>query len=89
MPNFIKLATDTGDQYLAALAESQEQFLKYLKAFSSWTPTVAQTATATVTPEDFLATPKEIYEANLAFTTKLMKQQKAFGEKLFAVSTAS
>jgi hypothetical protein len=88
MPNFIKLATDAGDQYLAALAESQEQFLKYVKTFSTWTPTVAQTAT-TATPEDFLATPKEIFEANLAFTTKLMKQQKAFGEKLFAVTTAS
>ena len=85
MPNFVKLATDAGDQYLAALAESQEQFLKYIKAFSAWTPTVPPTAA----PDDFLPTAKEIFEANVAFTTKLLKQQKAFGDKLFAVATAS
>ena len=88
MSNFMKLATDAGDQYLAALAESQEQFLKHVKTFSTWTPAVAQAA-ATATPEDFMATPKEILEANVAFSTKLMKQQKAFGEKLFAAATAS
>ena len=86
MPNFVKLATDAGDQYLAALADSQEQFLKYVKAFSTWTPTAAHPG---ATAEDFFATPKEIFEANLAFTTKLLKQQKAFGEKLFAVASAS
>ena len=83
MSNFVKLATDAGDQYLAALAERQEQFLKYYKAFSNWTPTT------TVSPEDLMPTPKEMYEANLAFTTKLVKQQKAFSEKLFATATAS
>ena len=87
MSNFVKLATDAGDQYLAALAESQEQFLKYLKTVSAWTPTVAQPIAST--PEDFMPTPKEIFEANVAFTTKLMKQQKAFSDKLFAVATAS
>ena len=87
MSNFVKLATDAGDQYLAALAESQEQFLKYFKAASTWTPVAPTPPTAT--PEDFLPTPKEIFEANIAFTTKLMKQQKAFSDKLFAVATAS
>ena len=88
MSNFVKLATEAGDQYLAALAESQEQFLKYLKAFSTWTPT-AMPSMATASPEDFLPTPKEVYEANVAFTTKLVKQQKAFTDKLFATPTAN
>jgi hypothetical protein len=82
MSNFVKLATEAGDQYLAALADSQEQFLKYTKAFSAWTPTATPA-------EEFLPTPREIVEANLAFATKLLKQQKAFSDKLFAVSTAA
>jgi hypothetical protein len=83
MSNFLKLATDAGDQYLAALADSQEQFLKYAKAFAAWTPNVAS-----MSAEDFMPTPKEMYEANLAFATKLMKQQKAFSDKLFGMATA-
>ena len=85
MSNFVKLATEAGDQYLAALADNQEQFLKYAKAFSAWAPT----ATPATPAEDFLPTPREIVEANLAFATKLLKQQKAFSDKLFAVSTAA
>ena len=85
MSNFVKLATDAGDQYLAALADSQEQFLKYAKAFSAWTPTAQPVASM----EDFLPSPKEMLEANLAFTTKLLKQQKAFSDKLFAVATTT
>ena len=88
MSNFVKLATDAGDQYLAALADNQEQFLKYVKAFTTWTP-MATPAMSTAPAEDFLPSPKEMYEANVAFTTKLFKQQKAFSEKLFAVATVS
>jgi hypothetical protein len=87
MSNFVKLANEAGDQYLAALADSQEQFLKYAKAFAAWTPTVTPAGAAA--SADFLPTPKELVEANLAFTTKLLKQQKAFSEKLFAVASAS
>jgi hypothetical protein len=88
MSNYVKLATEAGDQYLAALAESQEQFLKYLKAFTTWTPTAMPSMSA-MPPDDLLPTPKEIFEANMAFTTKLLKQQKAFADKLFAVGTPS
>ena len=85
MSNFVKLAAEAGDQYLATLAESQEQLLKFTKTFAAWTP-----STAAATPaDDFLPTPREIVEANFAFTTKLLKQQKAFSEKLFAATTAS
>jgi hypothetical protein len=85
MSNFVKLAAEAGDQYLATLAEGQEQFLKFTKTFAAWAP-----STAAATPaDDFLPTPREIVEANFAFTTKLLKQQKAFSEKLFAATTAS
>jgi hypothetical protein len=88
MSNYVKLATEAGDQYLAALAESQEQFLKYAKTFGAWAPTVTPPASA-ASAVDFVPTPREIFEANLAFTTKLLKQQKAFTDKLFAVASAS
>ena len=88
MSNFVKLATEAGDQYLAALAESQEQFLKYAKTFAAWAPTVTPSATSAAVG-DFLPTPREVVEANLAFTAKLLKQQKAFSDKLFADASAS
>ena len=87
MSNYVKLATEAGDQYLAALADSQEQFLKYAKTFAAWAPTVTPSA-ATTSTEDFLPTPREMFEANMAFTTKLLKQQKTFVDKLFAVSAS-
>jgi hypothetical protein len=86
MSNFVKLATEAGDQYLAALAESQEQFLKYVKAFGAWAPTSTPPAAAG-SPADLLPTQREIFEANIAFTTKLLKQQKAFSEKLFGIAS--
>ena len=36
-----------------------------------------------------LPTPQEITEANFAFATKLLKQQKKFADKLFATSSAT
>ena len=35
MSNYVKLATDAGDQYLASLAEMQENFLKATTAFAA------------------------------------------------------
>ena len=87
MSDYVKKATGVGDQYLSALAESQEQFLKTLSTFSAWVPK-AQVATA---PEfaAALPTPKEVLEANFAFAAKLLKQQKDFTEKLVAATSAN
>ena len=86
MSDYVKQATGIGDQDLTALAESQEQFLKTLAAFSAWVPKVPATTPA---PEfaAALPTPKEVVEANFAFATKLLKQQKDFTEKLVAATT--
>ena len=82
MSNYVKLATDAGDQYLTSLAEAQESFLKASAAFTL--PTVDATATLASFP-----TPQEVAEASFAFAQKLLKQQKAFTEKLFAASTSA
>ena len=90
MSDYVKLANGAGDQYLTVLAESQEQFLKSIAAFNSWLPKVptAAAAPALALPVE-LPTVKEVVEANFAFATKLLKQQKDFAEKLVAASSVS
>ena len=86
MSEYVKLAAGAGDQFLTALAESQETFLKSLSAFSSsWTPAQAPVAAVPAFAAE-LPTPKEVVEANFAFASKLLKQQKEFTEKFFAAT---
>ena len=90
MSNYVKQATDAGDQYLASLAEIQENFLKTTSAFAArFTP-----VTPMVTPPAFAAAPElptaqELTEAAFAFAQKLLKQQKTFAEKVLAASTST
>ena len=87
MSNYVKLATDAGDQYLTSLAEMQENFLKATTALAArFTPvTPVAMPAAFAAPE--LPTAQEVTEAGFAFATKLLKQQKTFAEKLLAAST--
>ena len=92
MSEYVKLAAGAGDQFLAALAESQETFLKSVTAFSSsWTPaTPAPPAAPAFAATAFAAelpSPKEVAEANFAFASKLLKQQKDFTEKFLAATS--
>ena len=83
MSNYVKLATDAGDQYLASLAEIQENFLKATTAFAArFTPVTPVVAPAFAAPE--LPTAQEVTEASFAFAQTLLKQQKSYAEKLFA-----
>ena len=86
MSNFVKLANEAGDQYLTALAESQEQFLTYMKTFAAGTPAVSPMPMPPFVQEYF-PTPREVFEANFSFATKLLKQQKTFADKLFAAGS--
>jgi hypothetical protein len=81
-PNYLKIATDAGEQFLSALHEGQESFLKSLAAASTPPPAPAIPAFAATLP-----TIQEVTAANFAFAEKLMKQQKDFIEKLVAAST--
>ena len=80
--NFLKLATEAGDQFLASLAEGQETFLKSLTTLSTQTPAPVMPALTTALP-----TLQEVTEANFSFATKLLKQQKDFIEKWLAAAT--
>ena len=87
MSNYVKLATDAGDQYLTSLAEMQENFLKATTAFAArFTPVAPPVAIpAFAAPE--LPTAQEVTDASFAFAQKLLKQQKSFAEKLLATSS--
>jgi hypothetical protein len=85
MSEYVKRATGVADQYLTALAESQEQFLKTLTTFSAMAPKVPAAPVPEFAAE--LPTPKEVIEANFAFAAKLLKQQKDFTEKLVEAAT--
>jgi len=85
MSEYVKLAAAATDQYLTALADSQENFLKYVTEFTSKLP-VTPVVPMPGFPVD-LPTPLEVTEANFAFAAKLLKQQKTFVQKLVATST--
>jgi len=88
MSNYVKLATDAGDQYLTSLAETQENFLKATTAFAARFTALTPVAMPPVFPAAAeLPTAQEITEASFAFAQKLLKQQKSFAEKLLAAST--
>ncbi len=86
MSTYSKLAAEAGDQYLTSLAESQEQFLKMIGTSPAWAPAMPPMPAMAVPGMD-IPTPKEVVEANFSFTTKLVKQQKAFTEKLLSAMT--
>jgi hypothetical protein len=79
--NYLKLATDAGDQFLTTLAEGQESFLKSLATLSTPPPPAIPAFAAA------LPTIQELTEANYAFAQRLLKQQKDFIDKLSAAST--
>jgi len=87
MSEYVKLATGAGDQFLTALAESQETFLKSVSAFSSWAPAQPQPVAAPAFAAE-LPTPKEVADASFAFASKLLNQQKDFTEKFLAATSA-
>jgi len=85
MSEYVKYATSAGDQYLAAMSEMQETFLKSLAPLNQMVSSMPKMPSPSFMPE--LPTPAEISEANFAFATKLLKQQKKFTDKFFSVTT--
>ena len=77
--NNLKLLADAGDQFLAALAENQETFLKSIATLAAYRPPTTPAPFAVALP-----TAQDVTEANFAFAQKLLQQQKQFADKLFA-----
>jgi len=85
MSEYVKYATSTGDQYLAAMSEAQDAFLKSMTPFTQAASSLPKMPAMSFVPE--MPTMAEITEANFAFASKFLKQQKKFAEKLFAITT--
>ena len=85
MSEYAKFASNAGDQYLSALAEAQDTFLKSITPYTQMAASMPQVPAPHYAPE--LPTMAEIAEANFAFASKLLKQQKKFAEKLFAATS--
>ena len=83
MSEYLKLATGAGDQYLAALAEVQDRFLKMVAVAPSWTAPAMPMGGMLFATE--LPTARQIVETNFTFTEKWLKQQKAFADRLFGI----
>ena len=73
---YLKVATELGDRYVSAVADTQEQFLKYMKLMAD-----SVSAPALLRP-DALPTPSEMLTANFEFAEKLLKTNQAFAERL-------
>jgi hypothetical protein len=78
--------TETTDQFLATLAETQENFLKSYSTFSAWVPA---SATAPAAAFSGLPTAQEVTEAGFTFAQKLLKQQQDFTQKLIAATEST
>jgi hypothetical protein len=86
MSDYVKVATETGDQVLAGIAEAQDSIIKAMAPYTEWASTQTKMAPPAFSAD--LPTLNEMTEANFAFAAKLLKQQKKFAEKLFATDSA-
>lgn len=84
MTTYAKIAAEAGDQYLAAIGQTQENFLNAIAMSTAWTPPVP---VSTAPLADF-PTPQEIVGVSFGFAQKLLKQQQDFAEKLIAATEA-
>jgi len=77
---YAKIAAEAGDQYLAALGQTQENFLNTIAMSMAWAPPVGPAL-----PADF-PTPQEIVGVSFGFAEKLLKQQQDFAQRLIAAT---
>ena len=87
MSEYVKLLSAAQDQYLAAVAETQESFLKAMAPFAEWASKLPAPATPAFAAD--APTLQEVTEANFAFAQKLLKQQKKFAERLFTTTDSA
>jgi hypothetical protein len=87
MSEYAKFATSAGDQFLASISEMQDAFLKSMTPFTQAAATMPKMPASGFMPE--MPTMAEITEANFSFANKLLKQQKKFAEKFFAVTMSA
>ena len=84
MSEYVKYATSAGDQYLATVAEFQDSFLKSLAPVTQAASAMPKMPSPAAEYFPEMPTFAEMAEANFAFASKVLKQQKKFVEKFVA-----
>lgn len=82
MTAYAKFAMEAGDQYLAAVSQAQEDFLRAIALFKPYVPEFP--ATPATLPG--FPTPQEVVEVSFSFAEKLLKQQQDFTAKALATA---
>jgi hypothetical protein len=77
MSNYVRIAEENGDRYLNALEKGQESYLKYVAAINQWAPRAAGAYAG-------MSAMRAFSSASFEYSERLLEQQKAFAEKLFA-----
>jgi hypothetical protein len=83
MPTYATIAAEATDQYLAAIRQTQENFLNAMATSMAWPPAI-RVPTAPV--GDF-PTPEEMVDVSFGFAQKFLKQQQDFAERLITATS--
>ena len=85
MTDYFAEATKTTEQYLAALAKTQDDFVAAVEAFVKQIPALPQPAVAL--PAVDLPSAGDVTAVSFDFAEKMLAQQRATTDKLIAVLT--
>jgi hypothetical protein len=89
MSEYLKQSTEATEQYLSVLARTHEQILDTVKKTPVFPAPVTTDFQAPADVPSFpvsAASPREVAEAALEFTEKLIGQQKAFMKQYFDIA---
>ena len=86
MSNYPHVAAEAGDQYLAMLAQGQDQFIEFVRSSREMMPQMPQMPGM---PEGFapqmpaMPSARDFADAQFSFATKLLKQQEDFLRQMY------
>ena len=89
MSEYVKQNTEATEQYLSFIARTQEQILDNIKKTPVFAAPVGGSFPAAAEVPGFAfpaVSPRELTEASLAFTEKLIGQQKSFLKQYFDIT---
>jgi hypothetical protein len=87
MTDYIAEANKATEQYLTALAKTQDEFVKAVEAFVKQIPALPESPVALPTPAVELPSAGEVTAVSFDFAEALLAQQRATTDKLIAVLT--
>jgi hypothetical protein len=91
--SYAQFVTEAGDQFLAAMADGQDAYLRSVNAYKSMIPAAPMSPMSPMFVPPALAgtlpTPEELTRVSFGFAEKLLQQQRDFTQKLMATMNAA